>query len=783
MFSDVHPGDSWYAATNGLYQAGITVGCSTTPLQFCPTDSLLRYQMAIFIVRAWSVATYGNPEAFMTAAPPSTTPHFTDVSNSDCATNAYCTYNYIQKLWELGITGGCSVSPALFCPNDGLQNYQVAIFVARTKQQIDFPCSTPGCMDTFSFNSSAYFADVPASYTYFKWIQRVAGLGIVSPLTSTPGCTIGNFCPTSSTQRGEMAIYTYKGLLATSSSTIVQTVKTLPAGFSVTVDGINYTSAQTFLWTAGSSHTVSVSYPTVAPYFMSSWSDAGAQSHTISATQSTLTANYATIAGPGSLHVNLGYVSFVNYDTAHLASANGFVGNCPDGSSVRSCFQTILFNMRAQGVTGVRVFLPLCEGDPSISPITGCGNLTSGVSFSATSGPGQLWIQKAGDFFNDVKNATDANGVGIRNVTITLVHGTPAGAPTNGGIYGFPVSKAAASSPAGPCSTAPDTIYFWPSLPYGITGPPYFPIGQGEPNSAGYNCAPMNPYFIGWTNQFNAINALLAAAVGKVNINELETEQEISLVEFPVQLRYIYDNVHAGSYNQAYTNCNSNPSLVDNVCILRTLMSNNGFDPGGVNWSAQLSDATNSSQNCSSVYGDFARQINLGAIASAFGGGYIGLATASVPMDGLHCGGGSTSGMYQVPIYHTQPNMYDQHMYPHVEPAQPTDTEVQTVATLAFSDFLHFLNIVSNPSALVMVGETHIGTYSNAAGCDTTPFPPLAAANTVAGFNASMLAGHSVVLRPWMELQNSPVDAICFRYPTYQNVNLNGAGPYSPTIR
>jgi hypothetical protein len=35
-----------------LYASGVTTGCSTTPLSYCPASSVLRDQMAAFLHRA-----------------------------------------------------------------------------------------------------------------------------------------------------------------------------------------------------------------------------------------------------------------------------------------------------------------------------------------------------------------------------------------------------------------------------------------------------------------------------------------------------------------------------------------------------------------------------------------------------------------------------------------------------------------------------------------------------------------------------------------------------------
>ena len=50
LFSDVDR-DDWLVA-EGLYQAGVTRGCSTTPLLYCPDAPVTRAQMASLIIRA-----------------------------------------------------------------------------------------------------------------------------------------------------------------------------------------------------------------------------------------------------------------------------------------------------------------------------------------------------------------------------------------------------------------------------------------------------------------------------------------------------------------------------------------------------------------------------------------------------------------------------------------------------------------------------------------------------------------------------------------------------------
>jgi hypothetical protein len=207
VFTDVTTTSPYYDATRMMYALGVTTGCTTTPLQFCPQDSLLRKQMAAFIIRAWSLKLWGDPEAFRSNSPPSPTPYFTDATNSSDEF-----FPYIQKMKELGITNGCTASQ--YCPDDTLQNHQIAVFVTRARVLADGHCTTPCGVDSFAYTSTPYFADVPTSDSFFKWIQRLADLQAVSPTVATFGCSLGNFCPYFvPTARGEMAKDTMAGIL------------------------------------------------------------------------------------------------------------------------------------------------------------------------------------------------------------------------------------------------------------------------------------------------------------------------------------------------------------------------------------------------------------------------------------------------------------------------------------------------------------------------------------------------------------------------------------------
>jgi hypothetical protein len=202
--------------------------------------------------------------------------------------------------------------------------------------------------------------------------------------------------------------------------------------------------------------------------------------------------------------------------------------------------------------------------------------------------------------------------------------------------------------------------------------------------------------------------------------------------------------------------------------------------PGQQSHCCPIIDAATGTCNCVSVYQDYARQIQLDAVAGAIGWGHVGRASDawSDGTGGLTCGGVDVASMYQSPLYSTQPTIADSHMYPHIDgPNQEDPQTIQATAALDYSDLTHFLDYTNPLAATLLIGETHSGTMTQGCG----PYYYASAIPNVLGFNQSSLAGRSVIFQPWMNLEGS-----CWPYNggsqnDFQNVNYNGNGPYTPT--
>jgi hypothetical protein len=180
-FTDVAPTDFDYTAANLLYANGISKGCSANPLLYCPNNTLTRGEMATLLIRAVG----RDPASF------NPTPYFADVPPS------HLFFAWIQKLYELGITGGCADNPLMFCPDRSVTRGEIAAFTTRGRN---------GSATPFAYSTVPYFTDVPATDIFFSSIQKMAELGM-------SGCSPLLYCSANATTRGEAAVFLVRGIL------------------------------------------------------------------------------------------------------------------------------------------------------------------------------------------------------------------------------------------------------------------------------------------------------------------------------------------------------------------------------------------------------------------------------------------------------------------------------------------------------------------------------------------------------------------------------------------
>ena len=116
VFTDVPctggPFDPWIEELASLQ---ITGGCGGG--LYCPNNTVTRQQMAVFLLKAFEGSTY---------LPPTCTGVFNDVT---CPSQFA---DWIEELAARGITGGCSVTPPLYCPTNPNNRGQMAVFLVKT---------------------------------------------------------------------------------------------------------------------------------------------------------------------------------------------------------------------------------------------------------------------------------------------------------------------------------------------------------------------------------------------------------------------------------------------------------------------------------------------------------------------------------------------------------------------------------------------------------------------------------------------------------------------------
>jgi hypothetical protein len=184
-FNDVPLGTQFFDYISLMSTYGITAGCSAGPPLYCPDSPVTREQMAVFVVQALDFV-LGEWVDYTPAA------FFEDMA----AGNPY--YPFVQRLRDLGITAGCSTNPPEFCATDPITQGQMAVFVVAAWMQAND-------LTTFTYTTTPYFTDVPATDPFFRFIQKMRDMGFWS------GCTATEYCENSDVTRAQMAPMLMRG--------------------------------------------------------------------------------------------------------------------------------------------------------------------------------------------------------------------------------------------------------------------------------------------------------------------------------------------------------------------------------------------------------------------------------------------------------------------------------------------------------------------------------------------------------------------------------------------
>jgi CSLREA domain-containing protein len=173
-FVDV-PFDYWsWSYIEGLSNAGVTAGCGSG--NYCPTTTVTRDQMAVFLLKAKHGSSY---------TPPAPSGVFGDVPTNHWAAA------WIERLAAEGITAGCGSGN--YCPGTPVTRDQMAVFLLKAKHGSSYSPPT----------ASGVFEDVPTDHWAAAWIERLAAEGITAGCSTSPLL----YCPATPVTRDQMAVF------------------------------------------------------------------------------------------------------------------------------------------------------------------------------------------------------------------------------------------------------------------------------------------------------------------------------------------------------------------------------------------------------------------------------------------------------------------------------------------------------------------------------------------------------------------------------------------------
>jgi len=119
-FSDLPvAGKEWMEPwVDEFYDRGITTGCGTDPLRYCPENPVTRAAMAVFLLRAIEGSTY---------VPDHTHGYFDDLP----VAGKEWMEPFVDEFYDRGITTGCGASPLRYCPENPVTRAAMAVFISR----------------------------------------------------------------------------------------------------------------------------------------------------------------------------------------------------------------------------------------------------------------------------------------------------------------------------------------------------------------------------------------------------------------------------------------------------------------------------------------------------------------------------------------------------------------------------------------------------------------------------------------------------------------------------
>ena len=177
-FADVPVTHPYYRDIETLYANGMTAGCSTNPLRYCPDQIMNRAETAVFTLRG----NFGNGY----------TPRAARHIFQDDWSRGLWGEPWAEAMYDNGLSAGCLASPLKFCPWNQIPREQAVIFILRLKYGGSY--TPPPATGTV-------FADMTnVNYYATQWAERAYQDGLIPNCGTSGGKPL--FCPRAPVSRG-----------------------------------------------------------------------------------------------------------------------------------------------------------------------------------------------------------------------------------------------------------------------------------------------------------------------------------------------------------------------------------------------------------------------------------------------------------------------------------------------------------------------------------------------------------------------------------------------------
>ena len=209
-FADVPLGHWARRFIEGIFVGGVTTGCGTNPLTYCPDTVTSRWEMAVFLSRAIAGSDAAVPVSGTVPGAGSydCSAGGTSLFPSDVPpTDGGC--RHVHYIFGREVTAGCA--PGSFCPQSETNRWQTAVFLAvalaGSNAAVPVSGTVPGVgsYDCSPGGTSLFPNDVPPTDGGCRHVHYIYAQGL------TAGCAEGSFCPTTALTRDQMAVFLSKG--------------------------------------------------------------------------------------------------------------------------------------------------------------------------------------------------------------------------------------------------------------------------------------------------------------------------------------------------------------------------------------------------------------------------------------------------------------------------------------------------------------------------------------------------------------------------------------------